>query len=209
MGKYIGRENQYGVLDTQDLSSVINSSTTVFNLTYRVADTSSLLVVYTGSVQQPNVDYTVINSGTQISFTSAPALGQTLYIKYLGKEVTVPSIPSFTTYTSTISATTALSSVTIAESTYQEFTGLIKTRLSFSGTTDAITSIDKVNFTLPVNNNGSNCILSSAIITSSTTTEQGIVVRNSNTSFDVYRASATAFALNTAYEFNIITEYRV
>ena len=206
MGKYIGRENQYGILDTQTLTP--DTLTTVFDLLYKVADSSSILVVYNNLVQQPNVDYSVTHSGTKITFTSAPS-GSDLYVLFLGKEVTVPSIPSFIDYTPTISAPTSLSSVTVTESTYQEFTGLVKVRLSFSGTTNASTGIDKVNFTLPIDNNGSNCILSSAIITTSTTTEAGLIRRNTNSDFDIYLYSGADFSLNTAYEFNIISEYRV
>jgi len=209
MGKYIGRDNQYGVLDTQDLSSQSDGLETDFNLLYKVASASSILVVYSNNVLQPNVEFSVINSGTKISFTTAPVNGFGLFIKYLGKEVTVPSIPSFIDYVPTLSASTALQAETINEASYQEFTGLIKVRLSLTITTDASTAIDTINFTLPTNNNGSSCILSSATISSASSLEQGIVLRNSNSSFDIHRQSKQDYSLNTEYDINLISEYRV
>jgi len=53
---------------------------------------NSLLVVYGGVIQEPGVSYVVSN--TTITFSSAPASGTTLYIIYLGKELTSIANPT-------------------------------------------------------------------------------------------------------------------
>ena len=50
------------------------------------------MFVYGGVIQEPGVSYTV--SGTTITFTSAPAASTTLYIIYLGKELTSITNPT-------------------------------------------------------------------------------------------------------------------
>lgn len=91
MGKYLGREAQYGMFDTQDISAQLNNSLKTFNLIYKVSNAASILVVYAGDVLQPEIDYTVINGGTQINFTSTYPLGLSLYITYLGREISTTS----------------------------------------------------------------------------------------------------------------------
>jgi len=85
MGKYIGRDNPYGLFETQTLTPT--GSATTFTLTYRVSSASSILVVYSGQVQKPDDDYALSNGGTQIVFDSAPSAGFPLYIVYLGREL--------------------------------------------------------------------------------------------------------------------------
>lgn len=87
MGKYIGRESTYGIFSTQDLSSQANGTKQDFVLTYSVPDAAALLVVYSGSVLQPHADYSVINGGSEVSFDVAPQSGFSLYVTYLGKEL--------------------------------------------------------------------------------------------------------------------------
>ena len=82
---YIGRTPTYGFFEKQSLTA--NSSTTDFNLDYNASSTS-LLVVYAGAVQEPDVDYTVTSGGDVIHFTFTPATGNSLFIIYLGKELT-------------------------------------------------------------------------------------------------------------------------
>ncbi len=79
---YIGREPQYGSFERQSITP--DGSTTTFTLTYTVGSTSSILVVASGVVQEPSSAYNLANGGTQITFTEAPASGETVYIIYLG-----------------------------------------------------------------------------------------------------------------------------
>jgi hypothetical protein len=90
MGNYIGRDVPYGQFDTQVLTP--NSVLTTFNLTYKVSTAASILVVLAGAIQQPNIQYSLSNGGTQIVFTSAPTTGSSLFILYLGREMSSASI---------------------------------------------------------------------------------------------------------------------
>ena len=85
---YIGRDPVYGVFEKQVLTP--DSSTTTFVLTYAVGSANSLLVVYSGVVQNPGVAYSISGGGAYITFSEAPATSADLYIIYLGKQVTVP-----------------------------------------------------------------------------------------------------------------------
>jgi hypothetical protein len=91
MGKYLGREAQYGLFDTQDISSLLNGTLTTFNLNYKISSAASILVIYSGDVLQPEIDYTIIDGGTKINFDTAYPNGLPLYITYLGKELATPS----------------------------------------------------------------------------------------------------------------------
>lgn len=85
---YIGRSVDIGMFEKQVLTP--NSSTTTFNLNFAVGAANSLLVVYGGVIQEPNVAYSVSGGGQQIVFSEAPVTGTTLYIIYLGKQLTTP-----------------------------------------------------------------------------------------------------------------------
>lgn len=85
---YIGRDPVYGVFEKQVLTP--DSSTTTFALTYAVGSANSLLVVYSGVVQNPGVAYSVSGGGANITFSEAPATSADLYIIYLGKQISVP-----------------------------------------------------------------------------------------------------------------------
>ena len=80
---YIGRDIQYGTLDKQSFTA--NSSATVFTLDTTVKDAKSLLVSVGGVIQEPDVAYTA--SETTLTFSEAPATGDTVYVIYLGKEL--------------------------------------------------------------------------------------------------------------------------
>ena len=69
-----------------------NGVLTAFNVLKWNVSQNSLLVVYGGVIQEPGVSYTV--SSTTITFTSPPASGTTLYIIYLGKELTSITNPT-------------------------------------------------------------------------------------------------------------------
>lgn len=84
---YIGRESTYGLFENQVLTP--DSSTVTFSLTYAVGSAGSILVVYGGVTQQPNVAYSISGGGTSITFSEAPVTGTTLYIVYMGKQLTV------------------------------------------------------------------------------------------------------------------------
>jgi hypothetical protein len=85
---YIGRSVDIGMFEKQVLTP--NSSTTTFTLTFSVGSANSLLVVYGGVIQEPAVAYSVSGGGQQIVFSEAPVTNTTLYIIYLGKQLTTP-----------------------------------------------------------------------------------------------------------------------
>ena len=82
---YIGRGLDIGEFAKTSITTA-NGVLTAFNVLKWAVSQNSLLVVYGGVIQEPGVSYTV--SSTTITFTSAPASGTTLYIIYLGKELT-------------------------------------------------------------------------------------------------------------------------
>jgi hypothetical protein len=84
---YIGRDTTYGLFETQTLTP--DSSTVTFTLTYAVGSAGSILVVYGGVVQQPNTAYSISGGGTSITFSEAPVTDTTLYIVYMGKQLSV------------------------------------------------------------------------------------------------------------------------
>ena len=88
---YIGRGIEVGAFAKTSITTA-NGSLTAFNVLKWNVSQNSILVVYGGVVQEPGVAYTV--SGTTITFTSAPASGTTLYIIYLGKELTSITNPT-------------------------------------------------------------------------------------------------------------------
>ena len=88
---YIGRGIEVGAFAKTSITTA-NGSLTAFNVLKWNVSQNSILVVYGGVVQEPGVAYTVSN--TTITFTSAPASGITLYIIYLGKELTSIANPT-------------------------------------------------------------------------------------------------------------------
>ena len=88
---YIGRGIEVGAFAKTSITTAYGSLTAFNVLKWNVSQ-NSILVVYGGVVQEPGVAYTV--SGTTITFTSAPASGTTLYIIYLGKELTSIANPT-------------------------------------------------------------------------------------------------------------------
>ena len=95
---YIGRGIELGQHKKQTITvSGSPNTTTVYAMDLN-ASQNSLLVVYGGVIQEPGVAYTV--TGLNITFTSAPLTGTSLYIIYLGQELTSisnPTIPQVTT----------------------------------------------------------------------------------------------------------------
>ena len=99
---YIGRGLQLGQHIKQSITTG-NGALTSFTMNLN-ASQNSLLVVYGNVIQEPGVSYTVTN--TNITFTSAPVTGTSLYIIYLGQELTSVSNPT-TAQTTTIAQTEA------------------------------------------------------------------------------------------------------
>ena len=96
---YIGRGIELGQHIKQTITVTGSPNTTTVYAMDLNASQNSLLVVYGNVIQEPGVGYTV--SGTNITFTSAPVTGTSLYIIYLGQELTSISNP-------TIEATTTI-----------------------------------------------------------------------------------------------------
>ena len=89
---YIGRDPQYGAFEKQTLTA--DGSTTTFTLDYTVGSSSSLLVSVAGVHQEPEVAYNLATNGTQITFTAAPASGDTVFVIFLGVALEVLTVGS-------------------------------------------------------------------------------------------------------------------
>ena len=103
---YIGRGHQLGQHIKQTITTA-NGVLTAFAMDLN-ASQNSLLVVYGNVIQEPGIAYTV--TGTTITFTSAPAASTSLYIIYLGQELTSianPTTAQVTTLSTTIAQTEA------------------------------------------------------------------------------------------------------
>ena len=87
---YIGRGLQLGQHIKQTITTA-NGVLTAFAMDLN-ASQNSLLVVYGNVIQEPGVAYTVTN--TTITFTSPPAASTSLYIVYLGQELTSIANPT-------------------------------------------------------------------------------------------------------------------
>ena len=103
---YLGRGIQLGQHIKQTITTA-NGVLTAFAMDLN-ASQNSLLVVFGNVIQEPGIAYTV--TGTTITFTSAPAASTSLYIIYLGQELTSISNPTtaqVTTLSTTIAQTEA------------------------------------------------------------------------------------------------------
>ena len=89
---YIGRDPQYGAFEKQALTA--DGSTTTFTLDYTVGSASSLLVSVAGVHQEPETAYNLATNGTQITFTAAPASGDTVFVIFLGVALEVATVGS-------------------------------------------------------------------------------------------------------------------
>jgi hypothetical protein len=77
---YIGQSIKNGTFTDLGFTGTFNSSTTDFNLGTQVGSAAQLLVSKNGVIQRPGTDYTLATGGTQISFTTAPASGDSIFI---------------------------------------------------------------------------------------------------------------------------------
>ena len=89
---YIGRDPQYGAFEKQALTA--DGSTTTFTLDYTIGSSSSILVSVAGVHQEPEVAYILATNGTQITFTAAPASGDTVFVIFLGVALEVATVGS-------------------------------------------------------------------------------------------------------------------
>ena len=78
---YIGKSIESGTFSVLDTSgNTYNGSNTTFNLGAQVGSVAQLLVSHDGVLQKPGTDYTLASGGTQITFTTAPASGASIFI---------------------------------------------------------------------------------------------------------------------------------
>ena len=78
---YIGKSIESGTFSVLDTSgNTYNGSNTTFNLGSQVGSVAQLLVSHDGVIQKPGTDYTLASGGTQITFTTAPASGASIFI---------------------------------------------------------------------------------------------------------------------------------
>ena len=89
---YIGRDPQYGAFEKQALTA--DGSTTTFTLDYTVGSASSILVSVAGVHQEPETAYNLSSNGTAITFTAAPASGDTVFVIFLGAALDIATVGS-------------------------------------------------------------------------------------------------------------------
>jgi len=78
---YIGQSIKNGTFSVLDTSgNTYNGSNTTFSLGTQVGSPAQLLVSHDGVIQKPGTDYLLASGGTQITFTTAPASGASIFI---------------------------------------------------------------------------------------------------------------------------------
>tara|TARA_Y100001937_G_C7088582_1_gene316572 strand:+ start:11 stop:1189 length:1179 start_codon:yes stop_codon:yes gene_type:complete len=78
---YIGKSIESGTFSVLDTSgNTYNGSNTTFSLGTQVGSPAQLLVSHDGVVQKPGTDYSLASGGTQITFSTAPASGASIFI---------------------------------------------------------------------------------------------------------------------------------
>tara|TARA_B100000809_G_C14897522_1_gene445018 strand:+ start:186 stop:548 length:363 start_codon:yes stop_codon:yes gene_type:complete len=97
---YIGRGIELGQHIKQTITTA-NGVLTAFAMNLN-ATQNSLLVVYGNVIQEPSVAYTVTSA--VITFTSPPAASTSLYIIYLGQELTSITNPTLAEVNTLIAA---------------------------------------------------------------------------------------------------------
>jgi len=97
---YIGQSIKNGTFLDLGFTGTFNSSTTDFNLGTQVGSAAQLLVSKNGVIQRPGTDYTLATGGTQISFTTAPASGDSIFIVEISGAVGGTITPSDSSVTS-------------------------------------------------------------------------------------------------------------
>ena len=88
---YIGQGIKNGTFSVLDTSgNTYNGSNTTFSLGTQVGSPAQLLVSHDGVIQKPVTDYTIATGGTQITFTTAPASGASIFITEISGAVGGP-----------------------------------------------------------------------------------------------------------------------
>ena len=88
---YVGQGIKNGTFTVLDTSgNTYNGSNTTFNLGTQVGSPAKLLVSHDGVIQKPVTDYTIATGGTQITFTTAPASGASIFITEISGAVGGP-----------------------------------------------------------------------------------------------------------------------
>ena len=78
---YIGQGIKQGTFKVLDTSgNTYNGSNTTFSLGTQVGAAAQLLVSHDGVIQKAGTDYTLATGGTQITFSTAPASGASIFI---------------------------------------------------------------------------------------------------------------------------------
>jgi len=78
---YIGQGIKSGTFSVLDTSgNTYNGSNVTFDLGTQVGSPAQLLVSHDGVIQKPGTDYTLATGGTQITFSTAPASGASIFI---------------------------------------------------------------------------------------------------------------------------------
>ena len=78
---YIGKSIESGTFAVLDTSgNTYNGSNTTFSLGTQVGSPAQLLVSYDGVIQKAGTDYSLASGGTQITFSTAPASGASIFI---------------------------------------------------------------------------------------------------------------------------------
>ena len=78
---YIGKSIESGTFSVLDTSgNTYNGSNATFDLGTQVGSAAQLLVSHDGVLQKPGTDYTLASNGTQITFTTEPASGASIFI---------------------------------------------------------------------------------------------------------------------------------
>ena len=92
---YIGQGIKQGTFKVLDTSgNTYNGSNTTFNLGTQVGSAAQLLVSHGGVIQLPGTDYTLASGGTQITFSTAPASGASIFITEISGAVGGTVTPS-------------------------------------------------------------------------------------------------------------------
>ena len=88
---YIGQGIKNGTFAKLDTSgNTYNGSNVTFALGTQVGSPVQLLVSHDGVIQNPGTDYTLASNGTQITFTTAPASGASIFIMEISGAVGGP-----------------------------------------------------------------------------------------------------------------------
>ena len=90
MSSYIGKEPAYGVFSKQ--AETGDGSTTAYTLNYTTADATQLIVSVGGVLQEPRIAYTINAAGNTLTFTEAPISTTSIWIIWLGRQLTGPRV---------------------------------------------------------------------------------------------------------------------